>query len=57
MGDHQFDKLADQINTKYPQVVLIAKKILWEDQQTGAAFTLLRPLKSPEAYAVLANLG
>jgi Flp pilus assembly protein TadD len=43
--------------TRFPQLVLVGKKTLLEDQQTDAAVALLTTLGTPEAYAVLREFG
>jgi Flp pilus assembly protein TadD len=43
--------------TRFPQLVLMGKKTLLEDQQIEAAVVFLTALGTPEAYAVLREFG
>jgi Flp pilus assembly protein TadD len=53
----KFQREVARYATRFPQLVLVGKKTLWEDQQTDAAIALLMALDTPEAYAVLWEFG
>lgn len=42
-----------QFLNRYPQIVLFAEKIIWEEEQADVGFSFLELIDTPEAYAAL----
>lgn len=57
MPEAKFRREVERYAARFPQLVLLGKKTLLEDQQTEAAIALLATLATPEAYAVLREFG
>jgi tetratricopeptide (TPR) repeat protein len=57
MTDAQFRREVARFITRFPQLVLFGKKILWEDEQTDVAIGMLKAIGTPEAHAVLREFG
>jgi len=53
----QYRREVARYAARFPQLVLVGKKTLWEDQQTEAAIALLMTLGTSDAYTVLREFG
>lgn len=57
LDERQFKKRVNKLLEQYPQLVLIGKKLIWEEQQPQLGIDLLGLLGTSEAYAVLREFG
>jgi tetratricopeptide (TPR) repeat protein len=53
----QFKNRMARFAVRYPQIVLAAKKLLWEEEQPEAGISLLVALGTPAAYDALREFG
>jgi len=57
IADRQFRSLMDQFLARFPQTVLVAEKLLLEENQPEVGVMLLKALGSASAYAALRRFG
>lgn len=57
LDERQFRRRMERIVERYPQAVLVGKKLIWEDQQVIIGMELLEAMGTPVAYAVLREFG
>lgn len=53
----QFRTQVAHYTSRYPQLVLMAEKLIWEEDQPGAGTTLLSIIATPAAYDALRRYG
>jgi tetratricopeptide (TPR) repeat protein len=53
----RFRREMDAFLTRYPQIVPVAEKLIWEEEQPALGFTMLETIGTPAAYAVLRRFG
>jgi len=53
LTDEQFRRQMDGFLARFPQTVLVAEKLLWEEEQAEAGMLLLEAIGTPSAYAAL----
>jgi Flp pilus assembly protein TadD len=53
----QYRQKIERFTARFPQLVLVASKFLWEEGQVEAGISMLSTLGTPQAYAVLREFG
>lgn len=60
-GDHlpeaRFRSRMDRFVQRFPQIVLVAQKIVWEQQQPEVGLQMLEMIATPAAYAAMRRFG
>ena len=57
MGEERFRREIAHFARRYPQAVLAAEKLIWEENQVDSGVIMLRLLDTPEAHAALRRFG
>ncbi len=57
LTEKQFRSLMDRFLARFPQALLVAEKLLWEDEEPGGGVLLLDALGSPAAHSALRRFG
>ncbi len=57
LSEKAWQKRLRQFLTRYPQIIVFAEKMLWEEDQADAGISFLELINTPEAYAVLRRFG
>jgi tetratricopeptide (TPR) repeat protein len=57
MPQQRFRRHIGRFAERFPQVVLVAEKMIWEEQHPEAGVGMLRTIGTPEAYAALRRFG
>ncbi|NKQ34298.1 MAG: tetratricopeptide repeat protein [Chloroflexi bacterium] len=53
ISDKAWQKRIRQFLTRYPQIILFAEKMIWEEDQVDAGLSFLELIDTPDAYAAL----
>jgi len=57
MSPRRFRREVERFAARYPQVVLMGEKVIWEDEQPEAGVAMLATIGTPAAYAALRRFG
>ncbi len=57
MPEKRFRSQVARFAERFPQVVLVAEKLLWEEKQPDVAIHMLETIATPAAYAALRRFG
>jgi Tfp pilus assembly protein PilF len=57
MSPQKFRGQVTRFAARFPQIVLMAEKMIWEDDQPDAGVTILSTVATPAAYAALRRFG
>lgn len=57
MPPHEFRRRLDDYLRRFPQILLMGKKLLWEFNDSEAGIDFLATLATPEAYAILRDFA
>jgi tetratricopeptide (TPR) repeat protein len=53
MPPQRFRRRMNRLVERFPQIVLVAEKMIWEEQQPEAGVSMLSTIGTPEAYAAM----
>ena len=53
ISERAWQKRVRHFLTRYPQIILFAEKLIWEEDQADVGLSLLELIDTPEAYAAL----
>ncbi|MBN1992681.1 MAG: tetratricopeptide repeat protein [Anaerolineae bacterium] len=57
MSPSKFRSQMDDFATRFPQIVLMAEKFIWEEDQPDGGISMLATIGTPAAYAALRRYG
>jgi tetratricopeptide (TPR) repeat protein len=57
ISDRRFREQVARLVERFPQLVLVAEKVIWEEQQADEGMVLLEIIGTPAAYAALRRFG
>jgi tetratricopeptide (TPR) repeat protein len=57
MSSRRFRREIRRFVARFPQIVRVAEKLIWEEQQTNVGIIMLSTIATPEAYAALRRFG
>lgn len=57
LSPQKFEKEIARFVSRFPQIVKVAEKLIWEERQVGVGIPMLAAIATPEAYAVLHRFG
>jgi len=57
LPEARFRSRVDHFVQRFPQIVLVVQRILWEDQQAEVGIHMLTAIATPTAYAALRRFG
>jgi tetratricopeptide (TPR) repeat protein len=57
MAERRFQGQVARFAERYPQLVLVAEKLIWEQQQADEGLALLETIDTPAAHAALRRFG
>lgn len=57
MSPGRFRRRMERFVERFPQIVQVGEKMIWEEQQPEAGIMMLRTIGTPEAYAALRRFG
>ena len=57
MPPERFDKLVTRFARRFPLIVLLAEKLIWEDMQAEAGMAILMAVDTPASHAALRRFG
>jgi tetratricopeptide (TPR) repeat protein len=57
VSSKRFRKMIDDFATRFPQIVLMAEKLIWEEDQSEAGISVLEMIATPAAFAALRRFG
>lgn len=57
MSSRQFRRELERVLARFPQIVRVAEKLMWEENQPDAGMSILAVAATPAAYAALRRFG
>jgi len=57
VGEERTRRELQRFSQRYPQTILTAEKLIWEEDQVDSGLMMLRLLDTPEAHAALRRFG